>query len=233
MNIPYTLLCLVLLPYIKVGVYKWNCDKIDKQTVSESMRKSLSLTGRVADVRLIEENNHSIRFKVTLELEFVNNSEQPIILRKGEYWIGAETLGVSPDAVTTHKFIYSSSHWPSVYSSSKWVELRKQYDKPDPPPDLTHIIAPGESFSYEAETVLYFQKNAGTNKIDQTWEEIKIYSPVWLQVTVETWPVNIEPRVDPQNPQFGKKLQQRWKQFGELYLERLSSEPIQLTFPKN
>jgi hypothetical protein len=229
MKIAWLLFCLTLLPCASVG--RSSFYKTGKQTANESMQNSLSLRGRVADVRLVEENNHSVRFKLKLALKFINNSNKGVILLRQDYWLGAETLAISPEATEAHKLIYSSSHWPSVYSARKWVELRKQLDKPSPPADLTRIIAPGESFDYETEAMLYIQKRGSSNRINQIWEEIKLISPVWLQVTLETWAVNIEPRVDPQNPQFGKKLQQRWKKFGELQLERLASEPMPLAFP--
>lgn len=229
MKIAWFLFCLTLLPCVSVGSRGFY--KTGKQMADESRRKSLSLRGRIADIRLVEENNHSVRFKLNLALEFVNNSHKGIILLRQDYWLGAETLAISPEAAAEHKFIYSSSHWPSVYSAPNWIELRKKLDKPSPPTDLTRIIAPGESFAYETEAMLYIQKRGSSNKTNQIWEEIKLLSPTWLQVTLETWAVNIEPRVDPQNPQFGKELQQRWKQFGELYLERLASEPMPLAFP--
>lgn len=229
MNIVWFLLCITLLPCVSVG--KGSFYKAGKQTAGEKMQKPLSLRGRVVGIRLVEENNHSVRFKVNLTLEFVNNSNKGVILLRQDYWLGAETLAISPESAAAHRLIYSSSHWPSVYSTPKWAELRKQLNKPSPPADLTRTLAPGESLVYETETMLYIQKAGSSNKTNQIWEEIKLLSPAWFQVALETWAVNIEPRVDPQNPQLGKKLQQRWKQFGELYLERLTSEPMPLSFP--
>jgi len=44
---------------------------------------------------------------------------------------------------------------------------------------------------------LYVEKAGSFDRVSQKWETIRQASPAWLQVTLEMWPVNIEPRVDP------------------------------------
>jgi len=95
---------------------------------------------------------------------------------------------------------------------------------------LAWTIAPGESLPYETNATLYIEKAGSFDKTSQSWDTIRQASPVWLQVTLETWAVNIEPRVDPKNLEFGKMLRRRWQQVGELQLEHLTSEPMLLDF---
>jgi hypothetical protein len=193
-------------------------------------KQPLCLRGKVSKVELIRENKHSIVFDMKLQLEFVNTSDKPVIIMQGSYWLGAKTLARSPEDAANYKYLYGSGHWASVSGAPEWRELRKRLDQPSPPPDLTRILAPNESLPYEADVTLYIEKAGSLDKTSQSWDVIKQASPVWLQVTLETWAINIEPRVDPNNLEFGKMLQQRWRQFGELQIERLTSEPMPLDF---
>ena len=69
------------------------------------------------------------------------------------------------------------------------------------------------------------------------WEEIKRRSaPLWLRVSYEMWPFNVENF----KPNLGGILRKRWLSYGRLYLEEksdrywsaiLTSEPIE--FPLN
>ena len=66
------------------------------------------------------------------------------------------------------------------------------------------------------------------------WEEIKRQTaPLWLQLSYEMWPFNVENF----KPNLGEILQKRWQSHGLLYLEEkgeryssaiLTSEPIEL-----
>lgn len=194
----------------------------------ERDKSLLSLRGRVSDVKLVRENDDSIVFDVTLNLEFTNNSDKPVITLHREFWIGAKTLARSPEDAAAYKYLYASSHWPSISASPEWGGLRQRLDQPSPPPDLMSVLAAGETLPYKARVTLYVEKAGSFDKTSQKWDTIKQASPVWLQVTLEMWPINIEPRVDPENPAFGKMLQQRWQQYGELQIDRLTSESMNL-----
>lgn len=191
-------------------------------------KKSLCLRGKVVDVKLVHENKHSIVFDVKLNLEFSNYSRTPIIILQQEFWLGATSLARSPEDATAYKYIYISGHWPSVSTSPEWKALRQRLNQPNPPQALTLVLGEGKSMSYETSTKLYIEKAGSFDKTKQSWEIIKQASPVWLQVTLEMWPVNLEPSVDINSPAFGKMLQRRWRQHGVLQLERLTSEPMPL-----
>lgn len=221
----YLAAMLLLLSCIGGGARSIN----DGMTMKKQRDKRLlCLRGRVADVKLARENNHSIVFDVKLNLEFTNTSDKPVIIFQREFWLGAKTLARSPEDSAAHKYLYVSGQWPSVSTSPEWGELRQRLDQPNPPQDLTRVLAPGESLPYEASVTLYIEKVGSFDKTSQRWDTIKQASPVWLQVTLEMWPVNIEPHVDPENPGFGKMLQRRWQQYGRLQIDQLTSEPMQL-----
>jgi hypothetical protein len=197
----------------------------------ENQMTPLRLRGQVAKVGLSREDAHSIVFDVTLRLELVNTGTQPVILLRHPFWLGASTLALSPEDARTYKYIYQSSAWPSVSRAPEWKVLRQSLDQRNPPADLTRAVGPGETFQYETDTVLYIEKPGSVDRTSQPWDAIRLASPVWLQVSLESWPVNVEPKVDPNHLEFGEMLQRRWQQFGQLQLKRLTSEPMQLSFP--
>lgn len=193
----------------------------------------LRVQGQVVKVELSREDSHSIVFNLRLRLKVVNAGDRPIILLRHPIWLGALTLARSQEDARAYKYIYQSSAWPSVSGGPEWKALRQRLDQESPPAELTQAVSPGSAFQYETDTVLYVEKRGNFDKTSQSWDAIRLASPVWLQVSLEIWPVNVEPKVDPNNLEFGRMLQQRWRQFGQLQIERVTSEPIQLKFPKS
>lgn len=221
--------CILLLALV-LNAKAYSVAGSDMYIRAEEQTGALCLRGEVLKVELAREDVHSIVFDVKLKLEFVNTGNKPIILLLRPFWLGATSLARSPEDAAAYKYVYSSGHWPSVSTAPEWSELRQRLDQPSPPADLTRIIAPGESFPYEAGATLYIEKAGSLDRTSQRWDVIRQTSPLWLQVTLEMWPVNVEPRADPDRPEFGKKLQRRWQQFGALQLDRLTSEPMPLDF---
>ena len=121
---------------------------------------------------------------------------------------------------------FRSSAWPS-----NWVQearrLRKILNRPDPPPDLTLVLQPGEAWRFEKVTYLGIDKKDGPTVHGILWDEMKDLSPVWLFVTFQMWPVIVELYDD---KRFGEMLRKRWRRSGELWLDYLTSEPIALDF---
>lgn len=220
--------CVLLLSLSIIGVAHVLNNVVAMKAESETT--PLCLRGRVVKVELMREDKHSIVFDVKLRLEFINTGDMPIIILQREFWLEAKRLARSAEDARANKYLYLSSQLPSVSTSPEWKELRRHLNQPSPPPDLTRVLAPGESLPYETNATLYIEKAGSFDKTSQSWDTIKQASPVWLQVTLEMWAVNIEPRVDPQNLEFGKMLQRRWQQVGKLQLESLTSEPMPLDF---
>lgn len=221
----YCAAALLLLSCVVVGSRPLSgCTAMTK----EHGRRPLHLRGRVGGVRLARETASSIVFDVKLYLEFTNAGDRPAIILRREFWLGAKTLARSPEDAAADKYLYTSSHWPSLTASPEWETLRQRLNEQFPPPDVTRVLAPGESLPYEAKVTLYIQKAGSFDGTSQKWEAIRQASPVWLQVTFEMWPIALEPRFDPDNPDFGKTLRRRWHPYGRLEIEHLTSEPMQL-----
>lgn len=190
--------------------------------------KRLSLRGRVAEVKVARENGHGIVLATKLDLEFTNVSDEPVILLQREFWLGAKNLARSPEDAAAHRYLYTSGHWPAASTSPEWAELRQRLDRPHPPQELTRVLAPHESLPYEVSAALYVEKAGSFDGTSQRWDAIRQTSPIWLQVTLEVWPVNVEPRVEASDRGFGLMLQRRWERYGALQIEQVTSEPMRL-----
>ena len=83
-------------------------------------------------------------------------------------------------------------------------------------------------WNYDTVAGISFNKKESYDGTKKARSEIKNYNPLWLQVTLEMWPVNAEPHLDTRNPEWGKELRERWKNEGKLWLDYLKSEPINL-----
>lgn len=229
MKIALCLFSILLLSLSTSGVARISNDGAGLK--SKTQTSPVYLRGRIVKVRLARQDVHSIVFKLELNLQLVNVSTSPVILLKRLYWLGATTIAGSSEEAKAHKYMYASGGWPSVSGGSEWGELRQRLNQENPPSALTRTLALGESLQYETEATLYNEKAGSVDKTSLPWEVIREASPAWLQVSIEVWPINVEPKVDPENLEFGKTLQNRWQQFGKLQLERLTSEPMQLSFP--
>lgn len=85
------------------------------------------------------------------------------------------------------------------------------------PQDLVSLDQLGSIKTYEPD---------GSYRQDsKPFAEIIKYQQLWLRVVYEIFPINVEPKVDGKY-RFGKKLRNRWRQFGDLWLDNVPSEPI-------
>jgi hypothetical protein len=221
----YLFATLLLLSGVMEGAHLINSSSTPQKDCD---KKPLCLRGKVVGIKLVRENKDSIVFDIKLSLEVSNLGDKPVIILQREFWLGATALASSPRDAAAYKYLHTSGHWPSISTSPEWKALRRCLNQSAPPPDLTRVLKPGESQPYETSTSLYIEKAGSFDKTKQSWDTIKQASPVWLQVTLEMWPVNLEPRGDMDNPGFGKILQQRWQRYGVVQLGRLTSEPMQL-----
>ena len=206
-------------------------------------RKDLLLTGNVLATRCKRGDDKYIRCDVDLSLEFISQGSQPVIILQphGEYefWHGADSLALTKADSETYNTVYSLGAWPSVYRFEKYYLLARKLDQPTPPADVTRVLAPGESWKWKTTIGLRFNEENtcdGSDGVEIGWKELKkLSAPVWLRVSYEMWPSNVENF----NKGLGGKLRERWKKHGTLYLEEksygrwfasLTSEPFALDF---
>lgn len=200
---------------------------------------NLRLTGSVRKTTCSRDANH-VACKVELDLKFTNTAGTPLIILQpqGEYdfWHGGTSLALSAEDSNTNSFVYDASAWPSVYETPMYRNLAKLLDQSVPPTGITRVLPPNASWSWNTSITLNLQEGNTCNHrvgVEIGWEEIKRRTaPLWLRVSYEMWPFNVENF----KPNLGGILQKRWQRHGALYLEEKSgrywhaavtSEPIE------
>lgn len=191
---------------------------------------TLKLQGRVIGIKLLNEDQHQIRFGLQLTLKFVNEGNERFILLKQSFDIVAEMLAANCEAGKEGAYLYVSTHGSSVSLAPEWTRWRQHLDTQSPS-NLLSVLAPGESLSFDANTTINIEKNGSFDRRNKSWDEIRRSPTVCLLVEVQTWPTNLEPKHNPETPEFGEALRSRWRSFGELQLSPLTSEPMKLAFP--
>ena len=208
----------------------------------------LVLRGRVNSIRLSEETSTEISFAADLDLEFANSGKRPVIVLRPDalqgyvgweqYWLGGVAVADSLEAMRGHNYVHTFGRWPSNYRSQAWEQLQSAIDQPKPPARLFWVILPGEARAYHTTTVLRFDKKHGLGfpEHGRVWSEISELRTLWLEVMLEIWPINVEPKVSSDNPEFGRVLRQRWASAGVLELGEdciITSEPMAFVLPKH
>jgi hypothetical protein len=180
---------------------------------------------------------------IDLSLDFSNRGKQPIIILQPhddyDFWHGGSSLALTKADSEAYNVVYRFGAWPSVYREEKYYLLARKLDNPTPPAHVTRVLDPGERWTLITMIRLRVTEEntcAGLDGLEIGWNEIKkLSSPVWLRVSYEMWPTNVENF----RKGLGGTLRERWKKHGTLYLEEklsdrwfahLTSEPIELDF---
>jgi hypothetical protein len=121
-----------------------------------------------------------------------------------------------------------------------YQRLANLLDQSVPPTGITRVLLSNASWDWDTSITLSLREGNSCNQhvgVEIGWEEIKrLTAPLWLRVSYEMWPFNVENF----KPNLGGILQKRWQSQGLLYLEEktgkywqaiLTSEPIE--FPLN
>jgi len=168
----------------------------------------------------------------TLRLEFVNAGRGPVILLISRSPICAgTTLTRSARPALGDNILFDEYRGPSVSTSPDWEVFRTNLDQPKPPVGLFQIIKPGESWATDSFVVLRPPIKIERYRVDRppiSWQMLKESSPVWLRLKCDMWPLNVEHQPTPEKTRFGHELQKRWQDVGELELNSLESEPVEL-----
>lgn len=196
-------------------------------------RPALRVTGEVLSASAEEYEKLYVRLKLKVRLRFYNAGARPLILLDREPWVGSESLSLTREDAYAGRFVHVGSHWPSLYRApgNEWERLTRDLDQKQPPPALTRIIPPGGSWEWVDDYRWTMSKEMNNNGNTRgNWNELRGKSPLWLTLSFEMWPANVEPNVrgGGGRDEFGNKLRRRWKEFGDLWLAHISSEPLEL-----
>jgi len=192
----------------------------------------LSLRGKVKSVEIVPTSSSSAFISIKVSMELINTGAKPIILLgRDPRFVGA-ALAKDPGEFAKGNTLVWDYVGPARDDSPEWATLRASLDKPSPPTNETRIIMPNESWILEASVGVDVPTDPSkytSSRKKESLEVIRQLSPVWLLVTCEMWPNNIEGLArDRDQLPFGHKLQKRWKDAGLLWLDDMRSEPIQL-----
>lgn len=200
---------------------------------------NLSLTGSVRKISCSKNADH-VRCKADVNLKFTNTGSTSLIILQpqGEYelWHGGTTLALSEKESLANSFVYHLGAWPSVYKFPMYQNLANVLDQSVPPAGVTRVLLPSASWNWDTSITLALREGNYCNQhvgVEIGWDEIKRRTvPLWLRVSYEMWPFNVENF----KPDLGGILQKRWQSHGLLYLEEkrgkhwhaiLTSEPIE------
>ncbi len=202
----------------------------DNAPQKESM---LRLSGRVITGEIIDIGSESasgletadrVKLQLTLGLDIKNDGPRKALLFKREpVVIERKIIATSPDA-KADKDLYLLQTLPSI--ENPWKELQERFDRPTPPPDAIRVLAPGETWSFVTKEWFYINKKG--DDTSKPWSEILEASTVSLQLTLEMWSEDVESYSERDKLKFSRMLQHRWRGFGDLRLEDLTSDRISL-----
>lgn len=215
----------VILTLVLVGMHG--------RTNAEADKTSLVLRGRVNSVEIEEYDPDVAAFiRINLKAEFVNAGNEPIILLKKNPSFVAAALAKNAADFELGKLLAVDSAWPGRSNDAEWISLRTSLNKSAPPSDEIRILKPEESWIVEATvglTVPIDPRKYTSSTKKEKLAVLQSLSPLWLRVTCDLWPLNIEGLVRNRDQlPFGHKLQKRWKATGLLWLDEMRSEPIAL-----
>jgi hypothetical protein len=169
----------------------------------------LQLTASVTNQRYCKGDGEYDSLRLTTHLRFKNVSDQRVILYKGSNTVIRTTVGSSVEDIENERLLDDLKF--SVYTQGG-------YDIDTPSPGQAFIILPpGGSFEKDADTVVMVSKKA---KVGAVMPGGKYY----MQVTVSTFH---------ETEDLARQLYRRWKSYGELWFDPISSMPVRLNVPAN
>lgn len=198
---------------------------------------SLSLRGEVKSLEVRHTDTSSAFIDIDLRMELRNTGASPLIFLKREPLFVGAALAREPADFKLGNVLAADGVWPAVSIAPEWTTLRSTLDQPQPPESETRILMPGDSWFLEASVGVTVPTNSkrytslGSTRRKESLAAIQQLSPVWLRVTCEVWPSNVEPAGSASERaklHFGHTLQKRWAQAGLLWLDTIHSEPITL-----
>jgi hypothetical protein len=199
----------------------------------------LKLEAKISNFKPLEDDNYSIRFIFDLDLQFINKSNRPALIwdkktseENSLFWIGGSFVAFTKEDALARHYASSTQRWPSYSGHSDWRNQSCILDKPQPPQELIRILRPGETWSltHLKDFIDFEKKSMSFPPNEKMWDEIKDHKPLWIQIELEAWPIDLGYR---QDDSFGFMLRRRWQPYGILQLGRLTSAPIRLDLPLN
>lgn len=187
----------------------------------------VSLRGTILKSDVSDDDWGNVRLTIKLRLTFTNESSEKVLLLKRDLEVVDRAIIVNRSVSDSADYLVRRASYPAIDQGKRWQSLQKEINKPSPPP-IVRVLAPDETWSVEITDWFQISRTQSVNPSDKPWSVIRESAPIWLLVTFEWWPKNMEPGDDREELEFGKMLRHRWQKYGELQLGSITSEPIKL-----
>ncbi len=205
---------------------------VKAQSDTAQGQEGLTLRGTIQSINY-EEHSSSDYIVLELRYELVNTGSTPIILWKTTPVFTGRALA-REQRFATEDIIDIDGGGPSFDTSPEWAQMRKALDKAYPPADLTHRLMPNDALPFTAKVTLVFPKTPLRGLLySPSLKEMESIGTIWLKFYYQLWSRNLEPDMARRRQlDFGYMLQRRWRSYGKLWLDEVSSEPIKLDLKK-
>jgi|ERR1044072_1892471 hypothetical protein len=176
----------------------------------------------------VEKTKDSVYFHVDINVEFVNEGSEPIILfdpafgegfgSEGKYWLGGWMLYATEADAKEWKSIFKDGYWESVSGSKEYRALAAKLDVKTPPAGYTRTLQPREVWKTSDRFRIYFEAEKHYRYPElRTWKEMQEFSPrLWVRFAYELSPWNVEYF----KPNLLRKLNKRWAAHGNVLVEK-------------
>jgi hypothetical protein len=197
--------------------------------------RAILLKGTVTGVEPeIPSGSSSAIVKVSLKLEYVNITKNPILLlvRKSPICVDA-AITKTTEPAEGDNVLFDQYREPMVTQSPEWKELRAALNRKTPLANLIKTVKPGEIWITDSFVIFRLSLTLRQYEIGlpaSSWSLLLQSSPEWLRLICKLWPLNVEPDPWSKEHRFGPELQKRWRQHGILQLDTVKSEPFILNF---
>lgn len=201
-------------------------------TGSIETASSLRLTGRATGIEVADAGDDYVRVQISLNLTIRNAGERPVLMYSRDPLVVERRILASPSDVTERRDLFHLATYPSIGRNRTWETIQAKLDASEPPSDLIRRLDPGDSFTWTYVDWFNVRTTNHPGVRDLLRERDRPSPPVWLQVTIEMWPKDIELNENRDSLKFSRAAQRRWTKAGDLELDDLESELIRLDFTK-
>lgn len=194
----------------------------------------ISFTGVIKEISK-EENRGEVFFDLKIKMTLRNNSDQDIILLAADPLCEVLFAADTYENAVQERYIHEENMGPSDDSTNDiWKQRRKFLDSHLPPNEIMLILKKGESKDYLIDLPLFFKKEYFVKRPREEereilWSEAEKIKTLYLRVVFHTWNANLEEGWYSAKSKFGKKLQKKWTAIGNLYLDDIITDPIEVS----
>jgi len=188
-----------------------------------SNKPTLKLTGQIESCEATDEGDR-VKVSLKLNLSLTNAGDTPILLMSEKPTLIGRQISSPSVNEQDEKSLFTLWRRPSIGKNDEWLKLSKDINKASPPEAQIKRIEVGDAIKWEVTDWFYISKDDKSS-----WKELAAADRLSLRLTYEMWSLNIEPQQSTlDDKKFGQELRERWKSYGYLWIDEITSEPIDI-----